>query len=320
MTRISGCYVAQYNTPVFQVGASTFNLGTITAAAASSWTTSSTTITMAISNPGGITFDMLVYDNTTNQPIGAVASWVGTLLTLTAFAVNASSGSSDTLLFGASFVNGLITMPQVSVVNMQPGMILQLGSTNASGASAYPGDIGAMLVVSQTSDANFVYIQTDSQLSSLPWWSGNGAVYVQRRPNFIVEKCSGCDAIREAAAATVAGFQEGQWLQKTLEGQCAAGGNWRPWGIPVQIIVDVTNACTVASKTLTLHGPLWSATAPATFETLSIAIDVTQAGTRIINQASITGFLGADAMTFNAIAATKIPTGWVFSGSSSPGR
>lgn len=317
MTKISGCTVAQYTTPVFQDGAQTFKLGTFTAVAASSWTTSSTTITMATSNPGGgvITVDMLVYDNTTNQPIGAVLSWVGTLLTLTAAAVNASSGSSDTLLFGPSFVNGMITMPQVSVVNMQPGMMLQLGSTNASGSGAYPGDIGAMMVTSQTSDANFVYIQTDTQLASLPSWSGNGAVYAQRRPNFIVDKgTTGCNAIREAAAATAAGFQEGQWLQKTLEGPCAAGGQWRPWGIPVEITVNVTNPCTVAGRTLTLHGPLWSATAPATTETISIAIDLTQTGKRIINQASFIGKFSTDVMTFNSVTTAALPIGWVFSG------
>jgi hypothetical protein len=72
-------------------------------AAAASWTTSSTAITVASALPAWVTAGTLVYDLTNNQYIGAVASGAGTTtLTLAAAALHASSGGSDSLAFAGS--------------------------------------------------------------------------------------------------------------------------------------------------------------------------------------------------------------------------
>jgi hypothetical protein len=63
-----------------------------TVSAASSWTTSSTTITMSSANPGGVVLPgMFIFDNTTQVWVGYVQSWIGTTLTLTTTAKSASS-------------------------------------------------------------------------------------------------------------------------------------------------------------------------------------------------------------------------------------
>jgi hypothetical protein len=73
-------------------------------AAAGSWTTSSTAITMSEDNPGTVTAGMAVWDATTGKAVGTVSSWPtsSTTLTLTAAASNASSGSTDNLIFGSA--------------------------------------------------------------------------------------------------------------------------------------------------------------------------------------------------------------------------
>lgn len=69
-------------------------------AATASFTTASPNITMT-ANPGWVTPGMSVYDLTNGFAIGTVSSYVGTALVLTANALHASSGSTDSLSFSA---------------------------------------------------------------------------------------------------------------------------------------------------------------------------------------------------------------------------
>lgn len=79
--------------------------GALTAGA--SFTTSSTTITLASSAPAWLTAlgtngsGVNVYDATNSQQIGTVSGISGTTVTLTAAASHASSGSSNSLVFSA---------------------------------------------------------------------------------------------------------------------------------------------------------------------------------------------------------------------------
>lgn len=66
--------------------------------AATSWTTSSTTISM-LSTSSGLAPGMTVYNKNTSQVIGTVSSYSGTTLTLTAPAAHASSTGNDFLTF-----------------------------------------------------------------------------------------------------------------------------------------------------------------------------------------------------------------------------
>lgn len=84
-------------------------------AAAGSWTTSQSTISMGVSNPGWVVPGMTVYDTTVGSAVGTVSSYSGTTLTLTATASHASFGSTDSLTFSA-FPNGSGTAPS-SVAN-----------------------------------------------------------------------------------------------------------------------------------------------------------------------------------------------------------
>ena len=307
-TVLDTCTVREYTPPAFQSGATNFAFGTITATAAASWTTSSTTITLA-SNPGGITVDLLVYDTTTNQPIGSVASISGTTLTLNAAAVNASSGSSDGLSFGNSYYNGLITMPLVNVTNMQPGMAILL----AGPSNFYPGDIGAGIVTAITGDANFMYLQTSLQFENLPPWT-TGNAYIQRRPQFSVRNCTGCDNIRRASEATAAGYREGQYVLDYLAGQGSASGHVRDWGVPTKLSITVRQASTVSGAKLTLTFLLFSATSPTSSASMVLVIDLTTAGVREIDRTKFVGKQSADSLTYNSIAAAAIPTGVVQNG------
>lgn len=76
-----------------------------TIAAAASFTTSSTTITMGSSNPGWVVPGMNVFDSSkTPAPganVGTVQSYVGTTLTLTAASSITSQGTTDNLVFSA---------------------------------------------------------------------------------------------------------------------------------------------------------------------------------------------------------------------------
>jgi hypothetical protein len=252
----------------------------------------------------------LIYDATTSKIIGMTSSWIGTALTLRAAAAFASSGSRDLLQFGSLYANGVITMSLADVTNMQPGAVIQLGAAS----QFYPGDIGAGIVQSITGDANYMYVQTSFSFPSLPAWA-SGKAYIQRRPRFDVRSSTGCDAIRRAARATEVGLQEGQWIEDTFLGQGSRSGYWKPFGIPISITVTVAKACSVASTTFMIYGALNSAANPAAAqETISLVIDLTHVGTRVVNQRSFTGILGADALTHNSATAGAIPAGVVCNG------
>jgi len=78
-------------------------------AATASFTTGSANVTMT-TNPGWVVPGMTVYDTTNSQAIGTVSTYVGTALVLTANALHASSGSTDSLTFSA-FPNASGTAP-----------------------------------------------------------------------------------------------------------------------------------------------------------------------------------------------------------------
>ena len=98
-------------------------------AASASWTTASTTITMAAALPSWVIAGHQVYDTTNNELIGTVASGAGTTtLTLAAAAAFASSGAADNLLFcmpifpgGASSVVSLWPSPIAVKSNSKRG-------------------------------------------------------------------------------------------------------------------------------------------------------------------------------------------------------
>jgi len=69
--------------------------------AGASFTTSSTSLTLASSAPSWLVAGMNVYDATNSQQIGTILTVSGTSVTLTAAASHGSSGSSDSLVFSA---------------------------------------------------------------------------------------------------------------------------------------------------------------------------------------------------------------------------
>jgi hypothetical protein len=101
-----------------------------TIAAAAPWTTSSTTITMAVPNPGWIGSGAQVWDYTTNQSIGTASSYSGATLTLQGAAAHASSGSADNVGF-ANFVvltwGGSNTSPAIAALTTQCSDLTPLG-------------------------------------------------------------------------------------------------------------------------------------------------------------------------------------------------
>jgi hypothetical protein len=99
----------------------------VTAAAGASFTTSSSTITMAASLPATVVAGMDVYDTTASAHIGTVLSTSGTTLTLAANAAHASTGSSDSLVFAPQISLGGSTVKFVS--SSPTGLQCLLGST-----------------------------------------------------------------------------------------------------------------------------------------------------------------------------------------------
>lgn len=69
-----------------------------TVAATATWTTATPNITMT-TNPGWVVPGMTVYDATNSNVIGTVSTYSGTALVLTANALHASTGSTDSLNF-----------------------------------------------------------------------------------------------------------------------------------------------------------------------------------------------------------------------------
>lgn len=115
--------------------------GALTAGAA--WTTSSSTITLAATAPAWLTAlgtagsGVNVYDATSGAQIGTVSAVSGTTVTLTADALAASSGASDSLVFSAfgapTASSG--TEPAVTPANIASAAAIAYAQATGSGWS-----------------------------------------------------------------------------------------------------------------------------------------------------------------------------------------
>ena len=128
----------------------------VTVAAAASFTTASTTITMGSANTGNIQPGMVVYDNTQTAYVGVVSTYTGTTLTLVAASKTNSSGSTDSLIFnyGSTLGDGVLLPASgagldVTVINntAYPIQVYGNGSDTINGIAATvgvplpPGDV-----------------------------------------------------------------------------------------------------------------------------------------------------------------------------------
>ena len=104
-----------------------------TEAANGSFTTSSTTITMAVSAPAWVVAGMNVHDATTGLHVGTVSSWSGTTLTLNAAAASASSGAADNLIISAFG----------SATGDDPSVITNVGALTFAASTASWGNVTA---------------------------------------------------------------------------------------------------------------------------------------------------------------------------------
>ena len=130
-------------------------------AAAASFTTSSTTITMGSSAPSWIVSGMSVYDNTNGQLIGTVSSYVSTTLTLKAAALHASSGSTDSLSFSAfSAASGTA-----------PGVCTTIAAQTFATATASWGTINAWAVYDASTSGNLLFLDFLGNYQWLPFES-----------------------------------------------------------------------------------------------------------------------------------------------------
>jgi hypothetical protein len=126
-------------------------------AAGASWTTSSSTITLGSSAPAWLTAlgtngsGVNVYDVTTGAQIGVVSAISGTTVTLTANALGASSGSSDTLAFSAF---PLSSASSGSEPNTLPAACSNAAVINLPGATANWGTILAWGIYDAASGGN----------------------------------------------------------------------------------------------------------------------------------------------------------------------
>lgn len=101
LTALNKLYNAAMDAEAGQVAYGELPLGQLQAAA--SWTTGSTTITMAQAVPSWVVAGMNVFDVTNsaaNGQIGTVSGSTGTTLTLSADAAKVSTGANDVLQFG----------------------------------------------------------------------------------------------------------------------------------------------------------------------------------------------------------------------------
>lgn len=105
-----------------------------------SFTTSSTTLTLASSAPAWLLAlgtngsGVNVYDTTNSQQIGTVSSISGTTVTLTAAAAHASSGSSDSIAFSAFPLSSASSgsEPATAPANVANGAVISFGTATAN--------------------------------------------------------------------------------------------------------------------------------------------------------------------------------------------
>lgn len=194
-------------------------------AAASSWTTSGSTITMSISNPGGIqnVTSGTVWDITTVKSIGTVSSWTGTTLTLTSNASSGSSGSSDLLGFTTSCGSN-------SAVNLQPSAAANQFDFGWSGQNGSCGLIHSAIGCGTWIDADAAQGQTTIQVHSLTGFSVGGWV--------LIDEASGALFVNDPVGPNTYGqvWAAPDWLNSTgssiVNGKASATGRvqWAKFG------------------------------------------------------------------------------------------
>lgn len=211
---------------------------------------------------------------------------------------------------GITYSSGTFTFPWTNLgVAAVPGMMLHF----AQASGLYAGDAGSMMVTGIRGDATNLYVDTTYQSASVPAFS-TGQVFARHLQRLIVSGVSGCDEIRRVSAACERGFQELEYLEEQIIGSGTFAGHEKSIGLPVNFDLNVRQACTVSSKTLTITLSL-TPIALGSAENLVWVIDLSTTGRRKINQTSGAAvLLGADTLNFNGSSATAFPAGWFLNG------
>jgi len=224
-------------------------------------------------------------------------------------------GSSFNSIDGTSisYANGVFTVVKFGSLQATYLWGLAIGQqlNIATKGGAWSGDAGTGVVTSMTEDATKVYIGTTLPYASLPSWAGsNPIIRVRRQGALIVKGTTGCDQIRAAAAATLAGYSQQGWgYVKTefFDHQPALSYFNSGLGRPKEMVVNVDRPSTTRGSIFVLTVYLTPPSTFATRHTMVLMIDLTTKGKRVLSQSGFYGLQPADSIKFDGSTITKFP-------------
>lgn len=215
-----------------------------------------------------------------------------------------------------SFANGTFTILKAGTQLTHWGLIEGLTCNLASTATGFSGDIGSGVVTALRDDAANVYVDTTLPFATLPPWA-SGAVRFSRTGDIRFYGVTGCDDARHASYANSLGLREWEILTALFANTTATGGAFslNKWcGSITEITVNVRQASALAGAVFMLNSYMVSASTLSNQQEMTLKIDVTTAGKRVLSQAAWTNQAAADALTFGGVNAKVLPAAQLITG------
>jgi hypothetical protein len=232
-----------------------------------------------------------------------------------------------------TYANGTFTINKTALggspydtwATMVPGQQLYL---NAAAPLQFSGNAGMGYVISMAETSTNWIVNTTLPYATLPTWAVGNPVLIVRTGELNIRGCSGSKFAEQASKACKKGFfpweyQDFKWAGQTWPISIAApgsnaGSTQNSMGILSQMTINVIQASTSGNADkLTMTFTLFDNAAFTSLGTLSIVIDVTRAGKRVLTQAAFTGTGGADAFTLAGSPITTLPANGLVSNLSS---
>jgi len=224
-------------------------------------------------------------------------------------------GSSFNSIDGTSisYANGVFTVVKFGSLQATYHWGLALGQqlNIATKDGNWSGDAGTGVITSMTEDSTHVYVGTTLPYASLPSWAGDKPIIrVRRQGALFVKGTTGCDQIRAAAAATLAGYSQQDWgyvKAEPFDGKSTSGYLNGGYGRPKAIVVNVNRPSITSGSTFILTIYLRPFSTPATQRTMDLTIDLTAKGKRVLSRSGFSGVQPTDSIKYNGSTITKLP-------------
>lgn len=215
-----------------------------------------------------------------------------------------------------SYANGSFAVLKAGTQLTHWGLVPGAWFNIATVGNGFSSDVGSGVLLSISEDATNVYYATTLSPALWPSWAGT-LVRATKCGDYRFYNVTGCDDARTASRANSLGLREWELLEATLAGTSATGGAFSlsKWGgAIIEITVIVRQASALAGSVFIINSEMVSNSTFTNQQLMTLTIDATTPGKRVISPTTWTNQAQADTLKFGGASATVLPAGQIITG------